>query len=388
MANSVEIRVDNLLGRARSVTGLEDFGDPWFLEPLNVLIDMINRDARLVSDEVPPVQTLVGHLADRLRMTDYVRRNPAVLDEKVEVAGVVIAHARGGSTLLQSILTSSPRLTAPRWWELITPMPLPGEARGEFAGRIRIAQEWMDGFQAENPKVKAIHPMDPMNYEEEAPFFNYSLLSIMHSCYFNVPKYSVWAARQDYTKVYEELRLWLQFLQYQDRSRKGKKWLLKSIQHLLSGNIRTMLAAFPEAKVLMTHRNMESVIGSLCSAQTIFLEPSGSTTVDLTKLGAPMVETYQIAMSCLAEARKELPGDLFIDVGYRELVTDTLHEFDRAMTLMGMSPTPEDKACAQAWMAAHPRGSFPAHEYSLQEYGLQPDAVANIFRGYHEQFKL
>ena len=64
-----------------------------------------------------PVQVLVGYLADRLRLVDYIERHPAVLEEKLEVGGIIIGLPRGGSTLLQRLLTTSPQLTSTWFWK-------------------------------------------------------------------------------------------------------------------------------------------------------------------------------------------------------------------------------------------------------------------------------
>ena len=41
------ITVDELLASARDKTGLTDFGDEWFTEPLSVLVSALNEEARL-----------------------------------------------------------------------------------------------------------------------------------------------------------------------------------------------------------------------------------------------------------------------------------------------------------------------------------------------------
>src|SRR5277367_6591288 len=86
----VQLRVDALLDAARQRTGLSDFGDPWFMESLNVLVECINRDAGLPSADVVPVQHVVDMLCDRLKLAAYLKQHPAVYDEKIEVVGVIL----------------------------------------------------------------------------------------------------------------------------------------------------------------------------------------------------------------------------------------------------------------------------------------------------------
>jgi hypothetical protein len=70
MSAGAQLEVAELLDRATKATGLSDFGDPWFLEPLRDIVAMINAEAGLRSRDEPPVQWLAGNLADRLRLVD------------------------------------------------------------------------------------------------------------------------------------------------------------------------------------------------------------------------------------------------------------------------------------------------------------------------------
>ena len=81
----VVLDVGALMDRARQETGLSDYGDDWFVEPLTRLVEFVNRDAGLPSADVYPVDLLVGYLGDRLKLVDYLKRHPEVRDEKVEV---------------------------------------------------------------------------------------------------------------------------------------------------------------------------------------------------------------------------------------------------------------------------------------------------------------
>jgi len=67
------------------MTGLTDFGDPWFVQPLEGLIASINREGALESDDTRGVRVMVKCLADRLNLVDYVKRHPKVRDEKLAV---------------------------------------------------------------------------------------------------------------------------------------------------------------------------------------------------------------------------------------------------------------------------------------------------------------
>ena len=83
---------------------------------------------------------------------------------------------------------------------------------------------------------------------------------------------------------------------------------------------------------------------------------------------------------------RELPADRFIDLQFRETVSDPLGQFRRTMHRMGVAVTPEDERAAAAWMSAHGRESHPPHHYKLEDYGLTQENIAKAFKRYHDTY--
>jgi hypothetical protein len=374
-----------LLDQARKATGLSDFGDPWFLRPLEALVGFINAECGLVTTDCMSVQILVGTLGDRLKLVEFLKLHPKAREEKVAIAGMIIGLPRGGSTLLQRLLTASPQLTSTYWWELLNPIPLPGEQCGDPTPRKNLAVATVAEMHKLWPDINSMHPLEPLGYDEEVQLIERSLLCIMYSFYFFIPSYAGWQAQQDHSKAYEELKLWLQVLQYQDPSRRGRKWLLKSPQHLLGGGLKTAMTTFPDAKVIMTHRAIEDVITSFCSLQGTMLRPI-STSYDPLLLGPQGINWFSSGIRQLINVRSEQPADRFIDVQYQDMMTEPLTQFRRVMQLMGLTVGPADEQAAAQWMAEHSRDSHPRHKYAPEEYGMTGDRIADVFKFYRETF--
>lgn len=385
--DKVVLSVGELMDRARRETGLADFGDEWFVEPLTQLVRFINRDAGLPSADVYPVDLLAGYLGDRLKLADYLKRHPKVRDERVEVAGVIVS-GRGGSTFLQRLLASSPQLTACYGWETRTPVPLPSEGVGENHERLALGKAYAQKMMELWPEYAAIHPLDgnEANFDEELDLMSRSFVSQMYPCYFNIPEYNRWELGFDQRKVYEELHLWLQLLQYQSPWRRGRKWLLKTVQHMIGGGLFHLARQFPDARIIMTHRHLAQVLGSWASAQAPLMRPSGSTTFDVRKLGALVLQTYRDGLLHFIDAREQLPAERFVDVQYRALTADPLGEFRRLLAEMGLSCTPADEAAAAAWLSCNGRETHAAHHYRLEDYGVSAAEVEEMFRFYHDRF--
>ena len=379
------LRVEDMMARAQAETGLEDFGDPWFMEPLAKLIHFINTEANLVSTEIDMVYRIAGCLADRLRLVAFIREHPAVLQEEVHVVGVIVGLARGGSTLAQRLLGASPQLTSVYKYEVYSPIPLPGEEVGHPKPRIEHAQNVLDEMAARWPDMASMHPMTPTDYDEEIELIDRSFASVMYSFYFHVPGHADWLFDYDDSKSYEELVLWLKLLQYQDPTRKGRKWFLKSPQHLMSGGLRNCMKAFPNAKILMTHRNLRSVVGSLSDLRYSMLKDI-TRDLDPKVIGPESIALHKKALTRMIEIREESPADRFIDLQYADLVSDPIGQFEHALTKMGLRVTAEDLKAAENWMTSHQRDTHPPHHYQIEDYGVDVEQFDQTFKFYHDRF--
>ena len=113
-----------LLAEAREKTGLEDFGDDYFREPMRRLLDSLSREARL-SDAGRATQRarILGNLTTRLSAEAFVERHPEILDESVDDPVVIVGPSRSGTTRLHRLLSEDPRHYAVLWWENRSPIP-------------------------------------------------------------------------------------------------------------------------------------------------------------------------------------------------------------------------------------------------------------------------
>ena len=71
------IRRDQLMEVASTQSGLDDFGDSDFHEPLDALVESLNREARLEGAQLDAVQgTLVSLLVKRLSVAAHRAASP------------------------------------------------------------------------------------------------------------------------------------------------------------------------------------------------------------------------------------------------------------------------------------------------------------------------
>ena len=384
-ARGTKLQLPALLDQARQASGLKDFGDEWFMQPLAELIEMINEEAGLKSANEPPVQALVKNLSDRLQLIEYLKKYPEALEEEVVVAGVIIGLGRGGSTLLQRLVSASPQINSTPWWEVVFPLPLPGEQRGDPTPRIELGKQTAKHLNENWPEMVAMHPVDALEADEELQLFDRTPLSMMYCFYFYLPSYMPWLRKQDQRMAYAELKIWLKVLQHQQPARRGKRWLLKSGHHLYANALRPLFDTFPEALAIMTHRKLQNVIVSYCSLQSVTIQKY-SYTFDRQSLGNQAIEMFSAALQDLQRVRRENPGRKFLDVQFEDTVKRPLEVYRSTMRAMGFQISNADEVAAASWMASHGRETHPTHRYFPEDYGITQEAIAKAFGFYHDAY--
>ena len=127
----VRLDADDLLERARRRTGLDDYGDPSFLEPFRVLLAALEREADLSAfGRISTRQHLLQLLAQRLRLEDLIRRHPEIQDERIARPIIISGLPRSGTTHLFNLLSRNERLRWLPYWESLEPFPDARERRG------------------------------------------------------------------------------------------------------------------------------------------------------------------------------------------------------------------------------------------------------------------
>lgn len=376
-----------LMEEARRQTGLEDFGDQWFLAPLSRLLTAMAEEARLKAGNSQPHQRIRQALVDRLRCVALLKERPDILREPIRVAGAIVGLPRTGSTLLQRLLAASPKLTSTYWWEAAFPLPLEGEPPGDSSRRKAQAQAAVEAFYREWPDFDSIHPMDALAHDEEVLLIDKSFLSSTYDSIMQIPSYGFWMAQQDHTKAYEELKIWLQILQSQSPQRRQRLWILKTPHHLLGGGLGGLLRVFPDAKIVMTHRRIEELLPSYCSMCTSISSGSAAA-YDQTAEGPYWMRRFADALHSLIDMRRGPEGDRFIDIRYDELTADPLATGRRALAALGLEYDDCDHGAMSTWLSSNRRESRRPHRYEPRSFGLSKEEMAGEFAFYRAEFGL
>lgn len=374
--------VDALLAAARDKAGSDEFGDDWFLEPLGVLVDALNHEARLSELGVDLTRRrLTALLVDRLRLRRLQREHPEILEIEPDVAGVICGLPRTGSTLLHRLLSASPRLTATLSWETSYPIPFPDESPAAEE-RKRRARERMEAFLELAPDFEDIHDVVWDGPEEDVILLDRTFTSMSFDSFYRVPSYGDWLRSKDQTPAYRELREWLQVLQWQDPARAHQRWVLKSPHHLTA--VETVLEVFGDSRVVMTHRDPVQAVPSYAS-MVAAMSSQYSDAVDHRALGRYWAGRFAAALRAFDEVRRRRP-ERFVDVRFADSVTDPVNAARRVMDALGLPAAEADVAAFEAYVARDREQRSASHEYTAADFGLTEDELARDFAHYRETY--
>ena len=375
---------ETLVAQAIEQTGLSDFGNNWFFANIDALIPSLNAQAKLSPAGIYGAQhMIVSGLVNRLRHIQLIKENPEILDEEVNVTAVLTGLPRTGSTMLHRMLAAAPNLTGVRWYETQNYVPLEGEVRGDPAPRLEAAKGVLAYMLKAIPELMSIHPMDIEQPDEEVIILGQLFSSSMIESTYFVPDYAEWLSGQDPRRAYDDLIQILQSLQWQDPSRKGKNWVLKTPGHLMG--LQTVLDVFPDAKIVMTHRDPVSTIPSYCSMEAS-LYKMGSTDISNAEIGTYWMARLKEWLDNFVKVRAAAGSDRFIDVNYKALLESPAEEGLRVLEAAGISESSEIKGGMEEWIEANRREHRAAHKYSLQDFGLDEGDIRAKYGGYISQY--
>ncbi|MFA9200255.1 MAG: sulfotransferase [Cypionkella sp.] len=383
------VRLDkaHMLETAVRENGLDDFGDPWFERPLDVLLDSIAAEARLnAAGEVAAAGQFRHVLRDRLLTQMWFQRHPEILARPIPHPVVIVGPMRSGTTRLHRLLAADRRFAHLRSFETISPVPRPdfeevlagrkADFRPKLAGRI------MKVARLANPRTLSIHPTGPYEPEEELGLLVASLWGMKHEAQWNVPSYGRWCEGEDATPAYRHMANLLRLIGWSQRESSLRPWILKTPQHML--DLPALLAVFPGARLIFTHRDPRQVVGSAASLawnQTIIY----SDHADPARVGREWLRKTALMTERMMDARRAVPAERMIDVQYEDMERDWRGTMARVYRFLGLemdSAVPGMERYVERSRALKHR----PHRYSLGEFALSEGEVLERMSDYIRRF--
>lgn len=367
--------VDDLHESAMRTTGLDDFGDDAYLEPLGVLLDSYANEASLTELGSKMFRYfLKGALVARLMSEASWRARPSYSDVEITRPIFVTGLPRTGTTALHRLLAADPEHQGLEMW--LTEFPQPRPPREQWASDP-VYQQIDAGIaqhHVENPEFMGLHYLDAGEVEECWQLLRQSIMSISYESLAYVPTYSRWLAEQDWTPAYARHRRNLQMIGSNDR---GKRWVLKNPSHLFA--LDALMAVYPDALVIQTHRAPETIIASMCSLAE-HATPGWSTVFVGDTIGRTQLDLWSRGLHQFSQARAQYDEAQFLDVDFDDLRADPLGTVERVYAALGTDISEPARAALVALDAESASGARrPRHRYALSDYGFTEAEVAAAF---------
>jgi len=376
-----DLDVEQLMANARRKSGLNDFGDEWFREPLTVLVESINREANLTpTGKLIQKTRLEGALIARLRAERLLQKHPEIQDIDLGKIIIIAGLQRTGTTTLHRLLAADPNMRALMSWEALNPIPLPKESLGNPKKRIAKAKTAEKGLAYLAPEFFAIHPVEHDAPEEDVLLLDLCFMSQSPEATLHVPTYAAWLEQQDHTPAYTYLRTLLKILSWQ---RPAKNWVLKTPHHM--EYLDVILKVFPEASIVQTHRDPQKTTGSFCSmvshGRGVF-----SDEVDAKEVARHWMRKVNRLMQRSINVREQCEHKRFIDVSYYDLVSDPISQVARIYEFAGIPFDQSAAAAAKSTSKRNIQNRYGKHIYHLEDFGLTKDAIEHQYAFYRRRY--
>jgi len=372
---------DALIGAARRGTGLHELGDPAFREPLDRLVESIEAEAELHTlGRLITRSRLVGTLSNRLRAEAEIHSEPGVSEQRVDDPIVIAGLQRTGTTLLHRLLAADPGLRTLASWEAINPARLPRRPWHRRDPRIAKARLAEHSLRYLAPDSFAVHPVEAGAPEEDVLLLDYAFLSTSAEAILQLPTFAAWLEQQDQTPAYAYMKRLLQLLRWQ---RPADRWVLKSPHHLEW--LDTLLAVFPRARIIQTHRDPVRTLASFCS-MVAHIRGLFSDRVDPDQIGKQWSRKTARLLDRAMATRDRVGAETFIDVSYYDLVADPLAQIEHIYQQLDRPlPAATREAMRQA-LGRNRQHKHGRHVYRLADFGLTGAAVEPSLARYRDRF--
>jgi hypothetical protein len=367
---------ETLLAEAVELTGLSDFGAGDFRDGLEVMLESLRRDARLdPSTDAMVMGDQRRRLVNRLRVEDWYRSHPEIDDLSVRGPVDVMGLPRTGTTALANMLSLDPQFRCLRGWEQKDPVPPPTIAGERTDPRSVAAVAEHDALPAE---LRAMHLYDVNATMEDSDLLG----AAFHNQQYTLPVYGyhAWWRASDCTDTFAYHRRMTKLLQSE---RPPNLWLFKAPHHKF--HLDPIVAAYPDARFVMTHRDPAKVVPSYASLVSA-LFPSPEHQHDLHRLGRELSVHLREGTERAIAARQRIGEERFLDVHHRDLNADPMGTARRVYEFLGLELLPEIETSMREWHATNRSGAHGTHRYTAEQFGLTTAQLRSDFDFYIRHF--
>jgi hypothetical protein len=291
---------------------------------------------------------------------------------------------RTGTTLLYSLLALDPLACYPTFDLAIHPSLPWNSDSDEPDPRLKVTERYVRDFKSLMPNFDKAHYSDTHAPEE-------CTITLINT---GLDYISIFGGKDlaclkcilddiDFQQVYEYHRLLMQFLCYKKQGfTANHHCLFKCPFHVL--HLPSFLKVYNNARVIITHRDLNEVVPSCASFMEI---SSHSSYIDRFDIGRKALQVSGLFADILVkETAMNNSNKNFIHVSYSDLMKDPHQVIKNIYSQCQLNYTEEFDKKITDYLQQNPQGKYGRHKYSLADYGLSEVELQYRFDTYSRTF--
>ncbi len=303
--------------------------------------------------------------------------HPAVRSRPIERPIFITGMPRSGTTFLHRLLLKDPGAAAPLVWQLVDPY-LP--RRGPVGARLR--RMWV-GAQLQlvrivAPDLNELHPVSAAAPEECSDITAQVFQSLRFECTYRVPTYRRWLDGHGHREAY---RFHRRFLQHLDAQAPGRRWILKSPDHVFA--LADIKAVYPDARFVFVHRDPVRVLGSVAKLTEVLRRPFAHS-LDLAEIGRTVASCWIDGANRMIRAADG--DDSILHLRYGEIMSAPIDAARAVLCHAGLTLGEEAESRMRDWLRRAPKNGGAPRRYDLATFGLDAPTLRAQFAHYTERF--
>lgn len=355
-----------------------DFADRSFTRPLEHLLEACNDEADLSVFGVRALRIDVLRCLRNVLLFDEIEAAcPSVLSRPIQAPVFITGMPRSGTTFLHRLILQDPATIAPRLFQLVYPY---ASRAGRFGTALR--KRWVSLqlalFRIIAPELESLHPIAVDAPEECTDITAQVFQSQRFVSMYRIPTYNSWLERSGYFDAY---RFHRRFLQHLDAQLPGRRWILKSPDHLFA--LDDIRKVYPDARLVFIHRDPVRVLASVARLTEVLRRPFARS-IDRVEIGREVSASLMDGAQRMG--RRSSNDDSVLHLYYREIVSRPLDAVRAVYRHCGLVLTEEAEGRMRSWLRAPANGGRPPRDYKLAEFGLDPHLLRERFARYTDTF--
>ncbi len=353
---------DSLVQEASRLSGLTDFGEDYWTEPLQILCKDLDNVAELtLMGRILARQDLLIWLQNRLQIIDLIKQHPEITEQPIEAPMFIVGLPRSGTSILFEVLAQDPAVGVPLMWEAMFPYPPPEQASYRTDPRIHRADRMFTQWARLVPEFDTIHEMRGDIPAECGLLMCSSFISDHTATLQMADNYAAWHATADVTPAYQWHKTMLQVLQWKNPR---PRWLLKAPAH--QNYLDILLRTYPDARIVQTHRDPIKCMASATNLMACIYKMRSDREFDAVAfdnilMGEP---TAQRLERVIQQRESGIIADERIcDSLYHDLLEQPLAAVEKIYQHFDMPLNDRARERMLAYLAEKPQGKFGKHTY-------------------------